>query len=982
MPSPSPDNNPPPPRKSNWWNPRHGSWRSPWSLDDDWRDERQKVEPPPQRKPPAPPVADIPPVSNGLTPPPTLAAKSPLQPPRAIQDRVSKLSEPTPTLTAKSLVQRPVDEPPSDKEKPVGKPAPAAPAVALREQPASPPPVSTPPARVIAKEAEVPSLAPLPPPVEKPVFGRSATLTPAADLPPADEQVEPKDAKLPAQSSPPPLPALEKLPAAAEPVAPRVTPEVPAKAADKPVAAEPPKEDAAPKAIEDTPAPQPRPPVRAAVEPPPIPEPTTKAEVVVPMTMNRSGAAPAVESKISPAEQAVPTVTALAPAIRPRTAAPPVAEPPTIAEPAAKVEVVPPPQIVRREAVPVAESRPHSTEPPPPPVAVHRPELRPRAPFSPEAEPSAISEPARKARTPPHTQPAPEGTPTFRTRRPALPSAVPPAGGQPPFDMGLAPPPGVMSAQRSAEAQPVMSTPAPEPHPTEDVPFFRSRRPQPPRAQPPPDSTRETAQRAQPPAESVPPPQRRAMSNPPPAEIVIKDEPPPPKPVAAPKREIATPAEPDGEKDLAPQIGEWPPRGGRTTHGNSWQRLLVFSLVVFAFTVVTWVYWQDDKPPSEETLQVRRDFDDSPQPSAINRMRALLTSVAPVHAAGLVSLPPWQWETPELARMVQENGVARENLRDLLEEPDWHPRHKAWFEEDVGIHGAWTTLALLKQAEAAYLMRRGEDEAAFTVAIDLAELARSLQELHAWPSFYDRSLQIFERASQTLVELLKTTRLDSVRLGEFQNEYVKCAPSDEVLRAAMSAWFMFEKKLMLGPESGEPDDTLPGGIFYQRPGRLFFKPNRTLKLFALSFHDLRDEAEKSPHARSSQLARRMDRMGPGFGLPNSAGEAYFANRIDAYIPLPDRQSIAHAQHAVTTTLFAIRRFQADYKRLPPKLLNLRPDFVKDPPADPFSGAALEYDITKGIVSSVGTNFTPDPDTPAEPPLSDPDEIVGQAGAVQ
>jgi hypothetical protein len=473
------------------------------------------------------------------------------------------------------------------------------------------------------------------------------------------------------------------------------------------------------------------------------------------------------------------------------------------------------------------------------------------------------------------------------------------------------------------------------------------------------------------------------MSNPPPAEIVIKPErQTPPSPQTSPESGIEPRQQSDAGDDLPPHAGEWPPRRTRTAPVHSWRRLLVFALAVFAFTVVTWIYWQDDKPPSEETLQVKREFDDSPRPSAIDRMRALLTSVSPVHEAGLVSVPPWQWETPELARMVQGNGVARENLRDLLEEPDWRPQHKAWFEEDIGMHGAWTTLALLKQGEAAYLMRRGEEEAAFTVAIDLAELARSLQELHAWPSFYDRSLQIFERASQTLVELLKTTRLDSVRLGEFQNEYEKCAPSDEVLRAAMSAWFMFEKRLMLGVESGEPIDTLPGGIYYQRPGRLFFKPNRTLKLFALSFHDLRDEAEKSPYARSSQIALRLNRIGPGFGLPNSAGEAYFADRIEAYIPLPDRQSIAHAQHAVVTTLFAIRRFQADYKRLPPKLLNLRPDFLKDLPADPFSGASLEYDITKGTVSSVGTNFTPDPETPAEPPLSDPNEIVGQAGAVQ
>ena len=532
----------------------------------------------------------------------------------------------------------------------------------------------------------------------------------------------------------------------------------------------------------------------------------------------------------------------------------------------------------------------------------------------------------------------------------------------------------------AVDAAPMPLKPEPAPHPANAVPVFRSRRIQPPKAQPPPDLVLPRAESTRPPSEPVQLP--RAMPNPPPSDVDHghgRATSPVKKPGWAPVVAGQSEPEPESERDLPPQIGEWPPRRARTTQTNPWRRLMVFSLAVFAFTVVTWIYWQDDKPPSEETLQLKRDFEDSPRPAAIGRMRTLLTSVAPVQGAELVSVPPSQWQTPDLSRMVEANGVARENLRDLLEEPDWHPRNKCWFEEDFGMHGAWTNLAILKQAEAAYLMRRGEEEAAFTAAIDLAQLARSLQDLDAWPSYYDRSLQILERASQTLVDLLNTTRLDSVRLGAFQDEYTKCAPSDQLLRDGLGAWFLYEKKVMLEAESREAIDTLPGGIFYQRPGRLFFKPNRTLRLFALSFHDLRDEAEKSPYARSSQIALRLSRIGPGFGLPNSAGENYFADRIAPYVSLPERQSIAHAQHAVVITLFALRRFHADYHRLPPKLLNLRPDFVKDLPIDPFSGEPLKYDFASGVVSSVGTNFTLDGGKPAVPPFSDPREIAAQVG---
>jgi len=53
---------------------------------------------------------------------------------------------------------------------------------------------------------------------------------------------------------------------------------------------------------------------------------------------------------------------------------------------------------------------------------------------------------------------------------------------------------------------------------------------------------------------------------------------------------------------------------------------------------------------------------------------------------------------------------------------------------------------------------------------------------------------------------------------------VKCAPSDALLRDAMSAWYLFEKKLMLGPESLEAPGTIPGGVFgIGGRGRLLFR---------------------------------------------------------------------------------------------------------------------------------------------------------------
>lgn len=570
-------------------------------------------------------------------------------------------------------------------------------------------------------------------------------------------------------------------------------------------------------------------------------------------------------------------------------------------------------------------------------------------------------------------EPASNPPPVVSQRRP-LPPVSPPAAEPPPngstFQRADTPISAAISGTSSTE-------PASGRVPSQAAApvVYRSRRPQPPKAQPPEElasrpARLDTAHAPQLEAETVP--QRKEAAEP--LRRRLRSPQAEPTEVAAPGPALETP-------ELPPQVGEWPPRHiARMRESGPWFNLLILSIGVFIFTVAAWIYWQDDRPPSEETLQLNRYADAVARPAAFERMRTVLTSVAPVQSANLVSVPASEWNVPELARTVEANGLARENLRDLLAEKDWHPRHRVWYEEDAGIHGAWTSLAILKQAEASYLMRRGEQDSAFAAALDLARLARSIQDLHAWPSYYDRSLQLFERACQSLVELLQTTTLNATELLKLQEQFAACAPSDEDLRAAMSDWYLFEKKLMLGPESMEPMDTLPGNIFYERPGRLFFKPQRTLALFIRSFHDLRDAAGKAPDARSSQVSARVSHIGRGLWLPNSKGEAYFSSRIVPYLGMPGRQSIAHAQHAVVLTLFAIRRYQVDFRRTPPKLLNLRPNYLKEIPYDPFSTTdLLRFDIATRVISSVGTNYAPDPVALSSAPLADPREVAARVG---
>lgn len=420
-----------------------------------------------------------------------------------------------------------------------------------------------------------------------------------------------------------------------------------------------------------------------------------------------------------------------------------------------------------------------------------------------------------------------------------------------------------------------------------------------------------------------------------------------------------------------------PPPSSATNVVN-WLLLAVLLVLVLAFT-----YLKDSDLPWEEGLRREPFTEMTPDMSAPARMKVLLASSAKFADTALPADPAWQWETPMLARLLEQQSVVLDNLRDLLEEKEqeWQPRSTLWLMDDLGDDPAWRSILILKQAEAAYLARRGQEEKAFLAAMDLAVLAHLLEQLDCWPSFMDRSLEMHERCAQTLAELLKHTQLSAEVLARLQEkEYAPWAPSIEALRRAMGGYYGFERKLLLGPDTHEPP--LPPGYIPARSGWLFFKPHATLQLFADSFRELQSESTLTAFARQNQITQRLQRVGGKSGwLPdaNESGEAYFVIRIAPYVALPDRHAIARAQHAAVMTLFALRRHVLVEARLPLNAADLTPKYLPNRAVDPFSGEPMRFNLLRGLIYSVGTDLKDEGGHPTLPPLADPLEPTLETG---
>jgi hypothetical protein len=431
--------------------------------------------------------------------------------------------------------------------------------------------------------------------------------------------------------------------------------------------------------------------------------------------------------------------------------------------------------------------------------------------------------------------------------------------------------------------------------------------------------------------------------------------------------------EPKPGNEAGVRRADWKPPGWMT-----------FSLIVLLVVLVGAVtYLRDEKPPWEVDLMDRSTVEEIPDIRAPIRMKAMLHAATKINFSTLEGQPPWEWSTPALSQALEVHSAVLDNLRDLIEEneSEWKPNARVWRVEDLGSRPEWAKIMLLKQAEVAYLDRRGEEESAILAATDMTVLASLLEGVEAWPSFTQRTMELQESAAQSIALLLKETHLPEPVLTRLQfKEFGRWAPSEAGLSHAMNGFYMYERKLIMGPLEGEP--ALPAECLPANDSRFLFKPNATLHLFADSFRELKDQAALAPFARVDQIGSRANHLrlgGGGLGTPNQTGSQYFAARIQSYIDLLDKHSLARARHAIIMTLFAIHRCMAKEGRLPQTLDELTPAYLPEKLYDPFSNDPLHYDPVRGIIYSVGSNLKDDGGKPTPIPFADATEPTAEIG---
>ena len=142
--------------------------------------------------------------------------------------------------------------------------------------------------------------------------------------------------------------------------------------------------------------------------------------------------------------------------------------------------------------------------------------------------------------------------------------------------------------------------------------------------------------------------------------------------------------------------------------GTSWTSLVLMAMAVLSLTFLAWLYVTDAEEVEDKDLMIATPSDLTPTITAPGRLAVFLGSVTAVPNADLIGRPAWEWDTGSMVNWLVENSQALDNLKDLLEDLDWHGRHASWHFADLGNHQNWAAAMMLKQVEAAYLQRDGQ----------------------------------------------------------------------------------------------------------------------------------------------------------------------------------------------------------------------------------------------------------------------------------
>ncbi len=418
--------------------------------------------------------------------------------------------------------------------------------------------------------------------------------------------------------------------------------------------------------------------------------------------------------------------------------------------------------------------------------------------------------------------------------------------------------------------------------------------------------------------------------------------------------------------------------------------IILVILLFFSLPYVLSLIWgQDAPPPADKDLLLsvanipkqENSYFDLVKLSRIilpdgAEKEALIKIKMPKGMSDLKYLESYDWETSQIEKLLNENQAAMEVFSQAAAKPQFQydptadPANIDFISNMPVINfNTWRQIARINAVKAIYLMRQGQEEAAFDEAMKIIKVGYDIhQSRNVSTMLYLIGLGIEKTGLEAMQVLISHTSLPPNKLSLYQAEIEKYKSADNTDHLR-SEYIIFKKQLRYAKNSTEPMPDLPKWSYFLpnlTKHSYYLKLNKTFNLAAEHYRRQIERFKKPCYDIPiivNNGANQPKTFWQMYFTENSVGKLFSGMWIifsaGGINGIHNKKCVNDALINSNRIIFAIKKYCLEKGAWPQSLQDLSPTYISKLPADPFSGRPFAMDKDKKIIYSFGANHIDD-----------------------
>jgi hypothetical protein len=331
------------------------------------------------------------------------------------------------------------------------------------------------------------------------------------------------------------------------------------------------------------------------------------------------------------------------------------------------------------------------------------------------------------------------------------------------------------------------------------------------------------------------------------------------------------------------------------------------------------------------------------------------------------------WNADFAAELLEKNRAAMAGWDAAAKLPDLQVPEISTVVDSLSYLSVWKQMSQVAVVRENFLLRLGQDKAAFDQMVNQVQLGRRMQDSHSTLIGYLVGMAVNSMGLIQIQHWVGQTHLNPsqlknyIRQLEFDSDD-EAAAFANTLRAEYQCQMGSLDALRQGKWAVAPDADIH--LINSNPLLPVYNRSKTRALFANQYLVWLKAAPHHFNEAEDEIKKESEKLPGGYNYSrpgpismilsgNVAGQVAYYTMLPATWATMGRKSRSDTQLQATRVILALRAYQLTHGNLPSDLNALVPEFLDEVPVDDFDGQPLRYSADRKIVYSVGQNLKDD-----------------------